>query len=123
MSEDCPNSSDDPPSTSADDCLDAVFEALSHPHRRHILLALTGDSSAVVIQDPFDIVITDVDPDTLVIQLHHNHLPKLDDFGFIDWDQESETVTRGDRFGDIEPLLELLDQHKEALPHEWPGVV
>jgi hypothetical protein len=123
MSEDCSNSSDDPQSTSADDCLTAVFEALSHPHRRHILLALTDDSSAAVIQDPFDIVITDVDPDILVIQLYHNHLPKLDDFGFIDWDQGSETVTRGDRFGDIEPLLELLNQHKEILPYEWPGVV
>jgi hypothetical protein len=108
----------DPPST--DGRLDAVFEALSHPYRRHILLALAGASSPEVRRDPLTLVAADVDPDTLAIHLYHNHLPKLDGFGFVDWDRESETVARGHRIADVEPLLALLDHNRGALPYDWP---
>ncbi len=31
----------------------------------------------------------------------HVHLPKLDDAGFVDWNREDSTVTRGLRFEEI----------------------
>lgn len=40
------------------------------------------------------------------IEYRHVHFPKLDDYGFIDWDRERERIERGPRFGEIEPLLE-----------------
>lgn len=44
------------------------------------------------------------------IDLYHNHLPKFDDMGFIEWDPERDTVDRVPRFEEVQPLLELLDE-------------
>ncbi len=37
--------------------------------------------------------------------LVHNHLPKLDDYGIIQWDHKSRTVTEGEWFGVARSLL------------------
>jgi len=33
----------------------------------------------------------------------------LDDYGFVTWDEETNEVSKGPRFEDIRPLLELVD--------------
>lgn len=38
--------------------------------------------------------------------LVHTHLPKLDDHGIIQWDQESRSVKGGERFHEVTPLLD-----------------
>lgn len=53
-------------------------------------------------------------------ELYHNHLPALDAAGFIDWDPETDAVTRGPYYEDIRPLLQLMHDHQDELPEDWP---
>jgi len=62
----------------------------------------------------------DADREVVKLELHHTHLPQLDEAGFIDWDRSTDSVVRGEHFEDIRPLLELMDDHAEELPDDWP---
>jgi hypothetical protein len=97
--------------------LDDTFAALSHAYRRRILslLARHGPEARFEIGDP----IRASDNQNIEITLHHNHLPKLDRIGFIEWDREANTIGRGFHFEEIKPVLELLIEHQEELPDEW----
>lgn len=53
------------------------------------------------------------------IEMVHNHLPLLEELGFINWDRESGDVSTGRKWDEIKPLLELLDDHAEELPNGW----
>lgn len=53
---------------------------------------------------------------TRTVSLHHNHLPKLRSHGMIEWNRETQTLSRGEAFEEIEPLLRLLDTNSRALP-------
>ena len=108
-----------------DASLTELFEMLSHEYRRRILVAVARDNP----KDVDDITSESIanehegDDDALELiaqQLHHTHLPKLDDAGFVDWDRESGRITRGPRFGEIEPLLRLMSDHQDELPDDWP---
>ena len=104
--------------------LSDLFEALSHEYRRRVLIAVAQQNP----QDEDEIVSEATDDDheddealeQLQLELYHAHLPKLDEAGFIDWDRESETITRGPRFEEIEPLLKLIHEHQDELPDGWP---
>lgn len=54
------------------------------------------------------------------IELYHRHLPKLETTGLIAWDRESNRLTPGTMFEDIEPFLELMDDNGDAFPAQWP---
>ena len=103
--------------TQGHDCLDRVFVALGHRHRRQILSRLVECSPRDVEQllPPDD----GRDRDRLTIELHHRHLPKLADGGFVEWDGEHE-VRRGPKFEAVASVIELFDTHENRLPGEWP---
>lgn len=101
--------------------LDTVFRALSHSLRRRILTALMTDNPRRA--EEFETV--EFKPDgsaqePIQIELRHRHLPQLDEAGFIDWDEQAGRVTRGEDFAEVRPLLELMDEHAEELPADWP---
>lgn len=101
--------------------LDQVFRALSRAERRRVLVAIMKDSPRR--QDEFETVEfrpEEIERETIATELHHNHLPHLGEAGFIDWNRESGQVTRGENFEDVRPLLELLDDHQDDLPDDWP---
>lgn len=50
------------------------------------------------------------------VELLHVHLPKLSRAGYVAWDDEDGTVSRGPAFGSVRPLLELMAEHPDALP-------
>lgn len=49
--------------------------------------------------------------------MEHAHLPKLQEYMFIDWDRRTHEVTNGRNFGEIHPL-ELLADHEGELPSD-----
>ncbi|SDD41371.1 transcriptional regulator [Natrinema hispanicum] len=100
--------------------LDEFFEVLSKSPRRRVLTALVDANPRDVAEfAPADFT-NDERREDVVTRLYHIHLPKLDEAGFIEWDSDSETVTRGPRFDEIAPLVELLTAHPDELPAGWP---
>ena len=98
---------------------EACLEALGHVERRRLLLSLlngTSDEDRAVTLDQLD---SDAEDETLKLSMHHVHLPKLEESGFIDADRQQHSVTRGPRFDEIRPLLELLDDNRGQLPSGW----
>ena len=47
------------------------------------------------------------------IELHHIHLPKLQEASVIEYDPDQGTVRRGQEFLDVHSLLETIDDHRE----------
>lgn len=99
--------------------IDDALDALNHIQRRKLLIALLEHNP----QNDSPIVLADnEDENTAIkelIEMNHVHLPKLVDYGFIEWDQENNEVSKGPAFDEICPLLELLDNHQDELPADW----
>jgi hypothetical protein len=55
-------------------------------------------------------------PKGLEVQLFHEHLPKLEEEGLIEWDREAGTVSRGPAFGSVRAALELVADNRDAFP-------
>lgn len=89
--------------------LDQLFDAMSHPSRRTVLVELSEHDSTKRLG------VDGLAPDRETrIGLHHVHLPKLSAIGLIEWKQGADTFERGANFGDIEPMLGLLRDSHEA---------
>lgn len=100
--------------------LSLQFDQLTDPFRRRILVALAQNNAHEDgAFESEDFVIAD-NQDRHRIELVHNHLPKLDEAGFIEWDHEADRISRGARFDEIAPLVTLLDDHSEELQDGWP---
>lgn len=104
-----------PQVASFDDCLDA----LAHVQRRKLLVALLDHNPQDDI--PFSVADAenDIDPFERLVQMRHRHLPKLADYGFIEWDEDTHEVSKGPNFDEIKPILDLLDAHEDELPPDW----
>ncbi|WP_410767145.1 hypothetical protein [Haloferax sp. DFSO60] len=101
--------------TKHSELLNEVFEALSHEYRRRILFRLVEEDAELAgtfLSPPT--LGKQTEPDILSLKLHHVHLPKLDSAEFIDWDREDGSVSRGERFEAVVPLLEMLAEHEEV---------
>ena len=101
---------------------DVLFEVLADEYRREILFTLLEQPAS---DPPIDL---DAPPDaaggdsTAAIERHHIHLPKLADYGFIEWNRNLNAVEPGPRFEEHRPVLELLSEHRAeslACPTDW----
>ncbi|NIB97999.1 hypothetical protein G9C83_00010 [Halobacterium sp. R2-5] len=88
--------------------VDDVLAALSNVQRRELLDSLLADSPP---DGATNGVAVDVD-----VSMHHVHLPKLVDYGLVEWDEETDRVTRGANFEDAAEILELLDENADVPP-------
>lgn len=106
-------------SVAAADRLDQLFAVLCDPVRRQVLSHLYErggtDATSVSVAD----LTTDAS-DYHEVVLHHVHLPKLTEAGYVDWDDTDRVVSPGDRFDEVEALLDLLDEHRGEHQFEWP---
>lgn len=83
---------------------DRALQMLSAPERRLILLHLfTG-----TLENESELPIPTTDPVGVKTDLRHNHLPKLNAAGYVEWDQSTGDLARGPQFSDVEPFLDLL---------------
>lgn len=94
---------------------DDTLDALAHNQRRTLLVTLSKADSPVEIRDSKDGPYTAEQR----VQMGHVHLPKLEKYGFVRWDQGRNEVSKGPNFGEVEPFLELLDEHGEKLLAGW----
>lgn len=97
-----------------------ILDALSDPYRRQLLIALLKSNPQDDDDlDPLDLLAVGEDNKTLETELVHNHLPKLEEMGIIEWDREAGEISVGPNWGEIAPVLELIDDHKDELPDGW----
>ncbi|WP_205628434.1 DUF7344 domain-containing protein [Haloprofundus marisrubri] len=108
-------------SQSAAPAMDTMLDILANRYRRRVLVALLDHNPQDddETQIPDDAAPDDEDPEELLLQMRHVHLPKLEEAGFIEWDQETNSVTKGPQFEEIRPLLELMANHGDELPDDW----
>jgi len=91
---------------------DALFEVLADEHRREILFTLVDQPPSeppIYLDAPPDTAGGDPTAD---IERQHVHLPKLADYGFIEWNRDLNAVEPGPRFEEHRPVLELLSEHR-----------
>lgn len=108
-----------------------LFEMITSDHRRRILLLLCQTESLDVPTDlrsrgqntthqsrsnQLHYRADTPDSQMLTLELIHTHLPKLEAKGFIEWDPETQTITKGPRFPEIEPALTVLLSNTEKFP-------
>lgn len=100
---------------------DTHLTALANPYRRQLLVALLKhnpqEDNAI---DPLNaIASTDTKPERIRTELVHNHLPKLADIGYIDWEKDRGKLSKGPSWDEISPLLRLVHEHRDELPDGW----
>ncbi|WP_137290945.1 DUF7344 domain-containing protein [Natronorubrum halophilum] len=87
-----------------------AFGALSNATRRWVLKVLHERNSPIDLNAlPDEPSIYKEPPESFEIALHHIHLPKLDDAGFVDWDHEQGMVAKGPQFDEARLLLDLIE--------------
>jgi hypothetical protein len=100
--------------------LETALDALSHPYRRQLLVALLeANPQDDDDTDPMNLLDGEDESEVLETSLYHAHLPKLEDLGFIDWDKETGQISTGPEWEHIEPLLQLIENHSDELPDDW----
>lgn len=96
-----------------------MVDALADIQRRKLMVALLEHNP----QDDTPVIVADSEGESdaveRLISMHHVHLPKLADYGFIEWNEETHEVMKGPKFDEIRPLLELLESHDDELPADW----
>lgn len=94
---------------------DNIFDALRDEHRRELLLDLLEHNPQSVTKQSIANGRTErADADRqLQIAMYHTHLPKLEDYGFIQWNEDENDVIKGPQFGELRPLLEWVDESSE----------
>jgi hypothetical protein len=103
--------------------MDEIFDALTSVHRRRLLVALLDHNpqqdNVDEVSIPEDIHEGETVLEALQVDYHHNHLPKLEQAGFILWDRGSHQIMKGERFDEIRPVLKLMHDHSDELPDDW----
>lgn len=104
----------------------AACDLLSHPIRRR-LLVLFSEASVWSITDLATEIAarerstspTDLSSATIrrtQIELVHNHVPRLADYGVLEWDGRSGDVVRSDRYEELESIRQTaLDSEEQSL--------
>lgn len=109
---------------------DDVFDALADVQRRRVLIQLLySDSENVphlsnasqdmlqaheeVLQEYLSGAEEIANADKAVIRTYHVHLPKLVESLYVEWDRGNHLVTKGPKYDEVRPLLELVDERRE----------
>lgn len=98
---------------------DDLFVALSNRYRRQLLAALLKHDAQTERAVPEQRSQREADREHVQLKMRYTHLPKLEDMGFVDWNQETGTITRGPQFDAIRPYLQAIYDNHAQLPAEW----
>ncbi|WP_323190733.1 hypothetical protein [Halostella sp. PRR32] len=95
--------------------LDNVFEVLADQRRRNLLRYLLECDPPATVTEMADALLADAGTEeveerrNLRISLHHVHLPKLDETGFVDYDAETNRVVGRNGIDQIAPYLDITE--------------
>ncbi|MFC7044956.1 hypothetical protein ACFQH6_05520 [Halobacteriaceae archaeon GCM10025711] len=98
--------------------MDAAFRVLADRRRRYVLYHLR-DEERVTTLDALTESVTrwertdgdaDVDAERIAVSLVHNHLPKLEENGAVEYDRRQGDVVTAERFDELVSILELVDE-------------
>lgn len=95
---------------------EASLRALTRPVRRQVVLAMTSGSTSVqqLCAELDGSCATAADSgESLAIQLHHVHLPLLDDAHIVDYDADRRTVRPGTHLDAALSLSRLIEAHED----------
>jgi len=108
---------------------DEVFDALADNHRRQLLIKSLSSPHYVskpsgiareiaqadenLLQRHLSSSRTIAEVDEYAISMHHIHLPKLAEYGFIEWNRDDNLVVQGPRFDEIRPHLRLVAEQQD----------
>jgi len=108
-----------------------MFGLLTSDRRRRVLLLLCEEESVSVpdaVQTRGDVARPSADGGRdrnrdrsrrqATVRLYHADLPKLAAADLIEWDREAETVRRGPRFEEVEPMLDVLATNAAHVPQD-----
>lgn len=96
--------------------LDEQFSVLADVERRRLLVALLKENPRSDVLNKIAESDDDAETGRRRVAIHHNHLPRLEDHGLVEWDRENAIVAKGPEFEKIEPFLLVLDEHRDELP-------
>ncbi len=96
---------------SAED-IDSMMDALKGLTSRVTLMTLLGDTTETSIAA----LERKVNGEDDRIGLYHRDLPKLADAGYIEWNVGSDTISKGPKFSEVEPLVRLLKEYDTTFP-------
>lgn len=92
--------------------IDSMMNILTSRTRRIILMTLVGDTTETSI----DTLERKINHEYPRVRLHHRDLPKLDDTGYIEWNDDADTISQGPKFSKVEPLVQLLKEYNTTFP-------
>ncbi|WP_254762946.1 DUF7344 domain-containing protein [Natrinema marinum] len=98
---------------------DTILELLANRRRRYLLYALRGQEAPIELSTLAETVAGwehDVPPDEVAKNEYKSvyvssvqcHVPKLDDAGVVDHDEDNHTVILADNFDQLEPYLRVV---------------
>lgn len=96
---------------------DRMLDALGSRKRRQLLVHLMKNNPREEAKLVDELNVGEVN-EQFSIRLHHVDLPKLVELAYIEWDHEFGRITKGHRFDEIRPLLDLLARHEDDLPND-----
>ncbi|SEP05778.1 hypothetical protein SAMN04487948_11261 [Halogranum amylolyticum] len=98
-----------------------AFDLLAHEHCRRLFVALAGSDHRAEHGVASDWVVDEIDDSDLLEKgRYYDHLSKLVDLGFVQWDRETDTITRGERFDELSPLFDRLASRRPLSDAEPP---
>lgn len=97
---------------------DTVFEAITAEPRRQLIVSLLDAPAEQAVPLPEHAANSNVPVDAgrLRQELVHVHLPKLEDQGFIDWERDPFTASRGPRFDEVAVVFSALHANAADIP-------
>ncbi|MFC6824586.1 DUF7344 domain-containing protein [Halopelagius fulvigenes] len=103
-----------------DGTLDDYFAVLGEKHRDAVVEILADEDRSVhllalaerVAAETRDVSLDDLTPkevQRVELSLHHNHLPKLDEAGIVEYASEEKRISPADDIGAVSDLVEAED--------------
>ena len=88
----------------SDPPVDELLQVLSDSHRRELVRVL-DEEQVVPLDDVAETLGEGESSQVVVTSLHHNHLPKMENCGVVEYDFPAREIRRGSRFDDALDVL------------------